>query len=340
MRKSNIDPFRTKSQTPPKRSPKAGASDTPADRSPAEVAATPASTSSSAEAGPHPLALSNGLTLAPRPALMRPLKFLPGAFAMSAADYLARPELGRSTLDKIMVSPRALDHYRKHGSKDSDAFKRGRVIHRLLLEPLEFWKETVVWRGGSKTKGVGAKTRWEHFKAENDGKDIITEEQETIYLEIADLFKNHPMTRNLLAGAATEATVFFKRDGVACKARLDVVGDNVITDVKTTSDLKEFEKSIYKWGYHRQGDFYMTGAAAATGRTFKTYQLVVIQVPEGREREVDLALFPFSAEVLEDGKVENDENLAYFKRCTETGKWPGYAEHAGRVVERPLWRSK
>lgn len=287
------------------------------------------------------LTLANGV-VPPKPP--RPLASLPGAFAMPFSDYLSHPALGRSTLDKIRKSPRNLRYYLEHGELDTPAFLRGRVAHRLLLEPKQFWLETVVWRGGDKSKGVGSATRWKAFQEENAGKDIITEGEEQVLLDLEDLFKTHPLTAGALVGAQTEAVVFFERDGVRCKARADIVRGDTIDDVKTTTDLAEFERNIYKWGYHRQGDFYTDGFSRATGREFKTFRLIAVEVPTKKadgslpKTPVDIAIFTLGADVLEDGREENNENLARYSRCQATGSWPGFAQVAPIVVQRPMWR--
>jgi hypothetical protein len=357
MRRSNLDPF-TKLPHIPKTSTGVDSSSvadpitSPAGHAGGALSSAPPPAADSSSSDPQPLTLSNGLSLAPRPALMRALKYLPGAFEMPFDAYLERPELSRSTLDEIKDSPRAFQHVLEHGRPDSDSFTRGRVIHRLLLEPKEFWRRTVVWTGGSKSKGKGSKTKWAAFQAaaKAAGQDVVSPGFERWLRDLEVEIRHSPLAQRFLAGATTEAAVFFERDGVKCKARADVVAGNedVIVDIKTTwKVIRKFavSKELYELGIHRQADWYLDGFSKATGRKFKTFKVLAIQVPTEKQMKddvmppVDFAVIDLTDGVLEDGKFENDQNLSLYKRCSETGSWPGYAPVAELVVERPSWRA-
>lgn len=300
---------------------------------------------------PGSLMLSNGLMLPPT---ARPLKALPGALELPFADYLRLPAPGRSNLDKIRVSPLHYQHCLRHPAPSTKAQNRGRVAHRLLLDPTQFWLETVKWpdtydkeldAGGDKNKGEGSAKRWKAFQAKHSGKDIISEQDWNTYKELEELFRHHPQTRGLLVGAVTEATVLFERDGVLCKMRADIMraADRTIDDVKVTQDLQQFLRDIEKYGAHRQGDWYLGGGTAGTGIEFTRFRLVVVQLPpEDKPLSVpiDLAVVEIGKDLLEDGREENDANLATYKRCVATGSWPGFAPYAPLVVGRAPWRAK
>ncbi len=273
------------------------------------------------------LTLSNGMTLPPA---ARPLRALPGAFAMPFADYLENPALGRSTLDKIRKSPLHLLHYMEHGEADTPAFLQGRVLHRLLLEPKEFWLKTAVWKGGDR-RGKA----WEAFKLEHPGKDIIKADEETLFLEIEEVWRSHPQTKMLLAGAEVEAATFWKGGACAtsCKARADIISGDTIFDLKTTSDLSKFERDAWQYGYHRQAAWYLDGFRSGTGRAFKQFKFVVVE----KSSPADFAIFTCSPDFIAAGREENRRNLGLYEICVETGKWPGYAPVTDCVLALPSW---
>lgn len=272
------------------------------------------------------LMLSNGIELPPT---ARPLRALGGAFSMPFADYLKHPALGRSTLDKIRKSPLHLQHYLEHGEADTPAFLQGRVLHRLILEPKDFWLKTVVWRGGDR-RGKA----WEAFKLEHDGKDIIKADEEALFLEIEEAWRRHPQTKMLLAGAELEAVTFWDRSGTRCKARADIVSGDTIFDLKTTSDLTKFERDSWQYGYHRQAAWYLDGFCEGTKRRFTKFKFVVVE----KSSPADFAIFTCSEEFIAAGREENARNLALYQRCTETGTWPGYAPTVDCVLTLPMWR--
>lgn len=284
-----------------------------------------------ATAAPNPaggLTLSNGIAMPPA---ARPLRSLAGAFAMPFADYLKHPALGRSVLDKIKKSPLALQHYLEHGDEDTPAFLQGRVLHRLLLEPKEFWVQTVVWRGGDDRRAAGYKA----FAKENEGKDIITKAEEALFLEIEEVWRSHDQTKMLLAGAEREAVTFWMNGPTQCKARADIVYGDTIYDLKTTSDLATFEQSAWKFGYHRQAAWYLDGFRAGTklGSQFKKFKFVVVE----KSSPADFAVFTCDEAFIEAGRQENARHLALYQRCVETGVWPGYAPTVECVLTLPNW---
>lgn len=248
---------------------------------------------------------------------------------MPAADYHAHPALSRSVLDRIRKSPRHLRHYLEHGAPDTPAYLQGRVLHRLLLEPTLFWQETVVWTGGDKVKNAGA---WKVFKAENAGKDIITEAERAAYIQVEESFFNKTLTKGLLQGAVLEGSAFWKKRDVECKARPDVVKDGIVYDIKFMADATQFERDAYKYGFHRQAAWYLDGVTAATGKVASDFAFVVIE----KEAPYDVQVFWCEPDFIAAGRQENELNFELYERCLRASNWPGYPDVLQKL-SLPRW---
>lgn len=76
---------------------------------------------------------------------------------------------------------------------------------------------------------------------------------------LVSFFLNNPLTKK-------EEDVFFthERSGLECKLKADIISERTIGDLKTTSctTKAEFEATILKYGYHRQGAFYLDATGA------------------------------------------------------------------------------
>jgi hypothetical protein len=250
-----------------------------------------------------------------------------------AATYHAHPALGRSILDEIRLSPAHLQHRLEVGRDDTDSFRQGRALHRMLLEPLEFHRETAVWRGGDKVKNKGA---WQAFKAEHDDKDIITVDELNTLTAMAVAFRRHKEGRILLESPMREVSAFCMRDGIACKARPDIADPitGTLIDVKTTSSSgpHEFMRDAWKYGYHRQAAWYLDVMSAATGVKYQHFLFGVV------EKSAPHGVFFCEAPpaFVEAGRRENAANLALYRHCLETDHWPCYPEQR-MLLQAPAW---
>lgn len=227
--------------------------------------------------------------------------------------YRQNAAIARSDLDKIMVSPAHFKAELGKVSEQTEAMRFGTLVHGALLEKDAFWPRYMIFDG----RRAGAK--WEAFQklAERSQKEILTTTEERKILGIADSVKAAGVD---LTGLV-EASIFWRheRTGVDLKARLDLIRDDVVYDLKTTSDLDGFAASIEAYGYHRQAAWYLAAAAAA-GIWPKSYVLIVVEKKE--PYRVELIEMPTS--LLGQGFTENEANLTLYKFCLDKNNWPEY----------------
>lgn len=114
------------------------------------------------------------------------------------------------------------------------------------------------------------------------------------------------------------------------QCRMDIYRPGVlIADIKTTANLDEFEKSVVKYGYHRQAAFYQWLCAEETGMVVPFSFIVVEKQAPYRSRVIDI-----DPDYLAIGWAEVSETLTRIDACYQTGNWRD-SQH--QVVSPPSW---
>jgi hypothetical protein len=116
-------------------------------------------------------------------------------------------------------------------------FNFGHVFHGMLLEPEKLSHE--------------------------DWISLSDDEQERAN-RMYEKAKNYPFIAEILKLAEKEQVHFFETEDTPCKCKIDLKYEDIITDIKTTScqNYVDFCDTIEKFGYNRQGAFYLDGAQA------------------------------------------------------------------------------
>lgn len=201
-------------------------------------------------------------------------------------NYLSNSDIGT-----LLTNPREFGLPRE----DNANFAKGRLFHHLILEPEKVEKWNVV--------DVSSRTTKKY-------KDILAETGEPFLLlqkefdEISKLAK--VMTSNLdfydmiyADGNQFEVPSVGEIGGVMWKGKSDIVGQDYLIDLKTTSDINKFVYSAKNYNYDSQAYVYHT----LFGKPLK---FLVIEKGSGQ-----LGLFETTAEFIEKGaeKVEKAINV-------------------------------
>lgn len=232
--------------------------------------------------------------------------------------YRAHPALSRSLLDKIIKSPAHLKWAQENEQPDTDYFRFGRLVHAAILEPDRFWPSVVIWQGARRF----GKT-WDEFQAANVDKEIIKPEEEAQLMAMSNAVAMHC---GQLEGQA-EASVFWRHEftGLELKARLDLVGEKYVYDLKTTGDASadHFYKSVTDFGYHRQAAYYLDAAKAA-GHPAEKFIFIAVE----KTAPHFVQTFELDEAFIARGRLENEVNLNVYKACKASGDWPAYPKQA------------
>ncbi len=255
--------------------------------------------------------------------------------------YLDWPHQNQSPLGMM---ERSASHYRDaldHPRPPTEAMLKGTLIHLAALEPLKIAERFVVMpdltsgivkKDGTPYANVRATKQYgdrvEEFRRVNAGKRVVDQQTYNDVSGAANAVLAHKLASEYLApnGETEESVVWDDPDTLLrCKARLDKRHHTPrrIVDLKTCRDASDFERSIYKFGYHRQAAFYSDGLFFHTG---ERHQFCLVAVESTAPYGVRAA--PVSDAMLQAGRESYQKALRRIAECRERDEWPGYDDPA------------
>ncbi|WFG44413.1 PD-(D/E)XK nuclease-like domain-containing protein [Pseudonocardia alni] len=270
---------------------------------------------------------------------------------ISDVDYHLDPVVGgsMSSTGARTLATKTPAHYdwdRRHGRPDSKTLDWGKVAHaRVLGRGTEVavivgtGKDRNAWRTDADKAAVA--------KAKAAGKTPIKYADHQQIEEMARRLRAHPTAGKLLARTGRHEQVGVWQDqatGVWCRVMADFLPDvpegarRLVVDYKTTAsaDPAEFAKSVANYGYDQQADWYCDGVQALDPRD-EPPQFVLIAQEKTPPYGVLVAYLDELA--LERGRVRNARARALYRRCTESGEWPGYPV-APVALSLPGWAAR
>ena len=258
-------------------------------------------------------------------------------FGLPFEKYQRLPGINRSALAEIFKTPADCLHAIQHPNrKETPSLKFGRLVHLAVLEPQVF-QETIKFlpeihgrdKAGRRRATASEKEFEEKLRADNPGCEFIDfEEWQTISM-IAKNCHRHSIIGPAIKEGYPEVTLVWQHNGIDCKARLDLLCDSNILDLKTTTDVHEFKSSVYSWGYHYQAAWYLWGAKEC-GLNCQNFIFFAVD----KNPPYNIKTIQLSPSALELAHHKNLKALELYKQCQETNSWPGYPEVV-ETVELP-----
>ena len=128
---------------------------------------------------------------------------------------------------------------------DSDAMKKGRALHTMVLEPHKFAEQFEIRSGVQNSKIANT-------LGEGQYKDLKKASQELLKNETA---------KAILSAGIPEVAIFWidEETVVPCRVKVDILGTEIAADLKTTTNIYDIGYSIVDYAYHRQVAFYLEG---------------------------------------------------------------------------------
>ena len=259
------------------------------------------------------------------------------------ADYVKVQRMNASTLVAGCKSMLSLRNLIRDGFKEeTNAMRMGSGAHALLLEPDQFQERFCVMPDfhlsvdnlrESKYKGEPDEERQTNskatkfykqkvalFVADNPGKTIIGQTQYDQCLRAIESIWARPKMRELVESSAKEVTIYGEICGVECKGRLDLLNKTTIADLKTTPNVhkKAFGRIFSNLNYAFKLAFYRELVRQNWGG-----ELSVELITQELTGDFDNALVPVPGIVLDNAWDRVVEVMQAYKRCLETGVWPG-----------------
>jgi hypothetical protein len=221
--------------------------------------------------------------------------------------------LSFTSIKEFAKSPNHFIAYKGKKTTDSPAMRKGRLIHKLVLEPKGFAKEFAVSPICDRRTKVG-KDLWHDFEFFCTNNNI-TPVTQTEYYEadaVADAILKNDISRDILKSCTAfenhvEGTLF----GTDFHGFVDAQGADFICDLKTTqsADPTSFVRTVVNFKYYLQAAIYcrLTGIdrflfiAAETASPF------------------NVAVYELSSEWLEIGDAQLDAYIQRFNAWVDEG---------------------
>ncbi|MDP4501013.1 PD-(D/E)XK nuclease-like domain-containing protein [Nonomuraea turcica] len=160
---------------------------------------------------------------------------------------------------------------------------------------------------------------------------------------MAAALRRHPIASALFAperGQAEQALLWQDRaTGVWRRALLDHLphptsGRMVVADYKSTtsSSPATARKTVFNYGYHCQGGWYLDGVEALGLARDPAFVLVM----QEKEPPYLITVVQLDHESIQLGRELNRRAIDTYARCVETGHWPGYSDQI-ELITPPAW---
>ncbi len=160
------------------------------------------------------------------------------AFYYGELNQLA---LSSSSLKLLVDSPKKYHYITKYGQPESQGLRDGTLLHTLILEPEKWDKFHFV--------DVASKNAKAYKEAKEEFGVVYTRTEKENAERVADALLKNEVAVRMLSKASFEVPILGEVMGVPIRGKADILTDDVITYIKTTSDIKSFPYSAKKYGY-------------------------------------------------------------------------------------------
>ncbi len=267
----------------------------------------------------------------------------PGIHDITIEQYHAGPGLSRSGVEKFRKSPLHYWHEYLNPEKTervkpeittgSNALEFGNATHTYLLEPQEFEKRYLIINkpDGRTKEGKAAKA---HALVQANGRELICSESMRQITDMHRSINKHATARSMLEGGVNEKSLFWvdKDTGILCKVRPDVWHQNLVVDVKTSTDasFRGFQRSVHQFGYHIQCAMINEALFALKGINMMNFVFVVIE----KDAPHPCVVYRLDENAINKGREEFKKALFDIKECMISNEWPAYSDS---VIDLPVY---
>lgn len=253
-------------------------------------------------------------------------------------DYRSIDAINVTLLKELARSPLHFQHARRH-PKESAALTLGTAAHCATLEPERFCTDYAIWSRRTDSGRMAPRTgkAWEEFVAAQGGKSILTEDECSTALSIAEAVRGNAIAMKYLEAGEPEVTLVHELAGRPAKGRVDWLthmdDGPVIVGLKTARDCRPFifGSAAAKLGYALQWSWYQDLYLGITGRTARMVEIVVESDPPHA-----VVTYVIPEDVLEYGRDGYLNLLHLLADCEARDEWPGPAE-TELVLSLPSW---
>jgi hypothetical protein len=135
-------------------------------------------------------------------------------------------------------------------AKEPQPFRDGRLIHLLALEPHRIEELTII----DSTKGSKL---YKLAVEEKPAQTVYTRAELNRCKDIADAVLENDDFKNIVKDASFEIPSISNYNGLPFRGKADVLLPGVVVDLKTTSDIDNFNQAALLYGYDLQAALYL-----------------------------------------------------------------------------------
>lgn len=244
-----------------------------------------------------------------------------------------RKFIGSSSLAKMDLSPRHFYQAWTIPSGPTAAMFKGNLIHSLLLEQdiERFVRRPLNEKGDlvrSNSKEYAA------FLAENPGKEPVHPDDFDPMYDMLTSFCDNERAMAMMNKSRIEHSVFAQdpESGLLLKARPDIWGSGFISDLKSTSNMRGFNRQIFALMYDVKLAHYAKVIEYATGEVIDQ----VYYIAHESNAPYCSQIFTLSKDDFKAAKEKWRILLNQISVCSKTGNWPGYSDEI-HIAEKPKY---
>jgi len=162
--------------------------------------------------------------------------------------YLGKQALSSSSLKMVLSSPKTYKYVTKYGQSETQPLRDGKLFHTMILEPHKIDELTIV--------DVATKAGKAYKEAKEQGLEVYTTNEIKAAERLADAILRNDEAVHYMSKAQFEIPEIAMINGIPFRAKADILKDNMIVDLKTTTGLNEFRYSADKYSYDLQAYLY------------------------------------------------------------------------------------
>lgn len=226
--------------------------------------------------------------------------------------YLGQHALSSSSCKKLLQSPYAYHKSLTEKQQNVQALRDGQLIHLMVLEPHKVDYLTF-------TDGTKASKAYKLAVEEVGSHNVFTNSEYHKSKKIAERVRSQSDIKAMLDGAEYEIPEIGYYNNLPFRGKADILKDGVVMDLKTTSDLKSFERSANFFSYDLQAALYL--------ELFNAFEFEFIVVDKNT---LDVGIYKCSERFIESGKRKLDIATQNYEEYLNTPNIDDYV-HRGTL---------
>lgn len=260
-----------------------------------------------------------------------------GIVQIPEEQYFADPGMNSGALAEILRSPRHywIKYVKKKKFKESPALRKGRLFHLSILQPWEALDRFVISPKFDRRTTKGKEEEKDFLANLKPSALVLSEDEYEQFGSMAENVLANKFLCNLLKDGVREHSMFWDRDGLRCKGKVDfMTKDGIVADLKTTRNAAPipFSKSVVNYNNDLQAAWYLDGLSRITGSRKKSFIWIAVE----NETPYEIGIHVASPSMIQLGEEKYEKALRAYNECVAKNDWPGYSKSAV-TLEPPSW---